>query len=155
MQTYREYRPTQFDPSGLNGESVGISDWLVAPCGRNRDSECLQESNFHSFLRGVGGESKDVQVHRFGHWACGWFEIIVIRPHTDAATKAQKMADALEDYPVVDESDWSDREYRAKAQYWENYLLRERVDMCREAGESIFAARRYEIPDGVYDRMEV
>ena len=30
-------------------------------------------------LRRLGGESTTVQVHRFNHWACGWFEIILTK----------------------------------------------------------------------------
>jgi hypothetical protein len=52
----------------------------------------------------MGGESSNVQVHRFGHWACGWFELILINPvNKDIVKKAEDIMSALSDYPVVDE----------------------------------------------------
>jgi hypothetical protein len=156
MRPYREYAPTQFDTKGLHGDRLDRSGWLVGPCGRNRDSDCLQESNFHSLLKAIGGESVDVEVHRFGHWACGWFEIVLIRPGSEAESKAQAVSDALEDYPVVDEDDWATREDEAKHQYWAGLALRWRVDECRRHGASIFAARRTDdIPERVYESIEV
>lgn len=149
MQTYGEYRPTTFDRAGafLPDQSA----WLVAPVGLNRDSDALEESNFHSALAVLGGESDTVQIHRFGHWACGWFEIIIIDP-ADAArvAEAEAIEPALADYPVINEGDWSEREWTRAADYWRSIGVRERVDWikryCRKSA-SIFAARRDEIPE--------
>lgn len=131
MQTYKQYRPTGFDPSGL-----GLSDrqdWLVLPCGRNRDSDCLAESNFASALASLGGESEMVEVHRFGHWACGWFEIILIKPGTDAATEAERIEAALSDYPILDDSDFSEREHEAAQQAWRDcYTDAQRLEYIAE-----------------------
>jgi len=77
MQTYSEYAPTSFDHKGLL--LPDRQDWLVL-IGRNRDSECLVNSNFDCALAQLGGESDHVEVHNFGHWACGWLEIIIVKP---------------------------------------------------------------------------
>lgn len=149
MQTYKDFQPTSFDSKGLNGDQEGISAWFVLPTGRNRDSDCLAESNFHSALKALGGESETVQVHRFGHWACGWFEIIVVAPDTPAAEKAEEIVDALEDYPIVSEADFSEREWEAKAAYWRACQIAERVELCQKARVCVFAARRDEMPQDV------
>lgn len=165
MQTYKEYRPTGFDPKGLNGESNGISDFLVIPCGRNRDSRCLEESNFHAALAMLGGESEPVsdddngpvQIHRFGHWACGWFEIILVKPGTPQAAMAEVIEAKLENYPVLDDDDYSSREFEAAEETWKNcYNVKERVEMLQEQGLCIYAARRDEMPQGFdYSRFEL
>src|SRR5690349_11232303 len=106
MKPYREFRPTGFDPRGLALDDQ--QDWLVLPCTRNRDSDCLTESNFDAALKQLGGESDDCEVHRFRHWACGWFEIIIVRPGSAAEKEAHEIEAALDDYPVLDEMDLSE-----------------------------------------------
>jgi len=152
MQKYGEYRPTQFDPKGSFLREQG--DWLVIPCGRNRDSLCLDESNFHTAVTLLGGESETVEIHRFGHWACGWYEIIIVKPEGWAADIAAKIEADLDNYPVLDEDDWTNRESEAKWEYWDSLPLSIKVDECRDAGVSIFAARG-SIPERIYDELEV
>ena len=110
MITYSQFKPTSFD-SHISLE--GKESWFVFPCARNRDSDSLEESNFHCGLEKLGGEGEDVEVHRFGHWANGWFEIIVIRPKTEAAKSAVKLESKLEDYPLLNEDDYCERRYEA------------------------------------------
>lgn len=145
MQTYSEYRPTGFDSAGLNLPDQ--QSWLVLPCGRNRDSDALSESNFSAALESLGGESETVEVHRFGHWACGWFEIIIVDPNSPAAEIAQDIDNSLADYPILDESDYSEREWERAGSYWEQCSISERVEWCQRYGASIFAARRDYIPE--------
>jgi hypothetical protein len=135
MQRYSEYQPTGFDPKGLALDDK--QDWLVLPCGRNRDSGVRQESNFHCALAMLGGESwsgdgGNVEVHRFGHWACGWFEIIIVRPDTKEAKEAESIECALADYPVLDDSDVSDREHEAEWEAWGAWGARDMRRHLRE-----------------------
>ena len=131
MQRYKEFRPTGFDCKGLALDDK--QEWFVLPCGRNRDSDCLAESNFYSALKSLGGESDDVEVHRFGHWACGWFEIIIVRPESAAEKEARDIEAALADCPILDESDHSERELEAANETWQNcYSVSERIEYIRE-----------------------
>jgi hypothetical protein len=142
MKTYSQFRPTGFDSTGL-----GLPErqsWLVLPCGRNRDSDCLTESNFHTALALLGGESESVEVHRFGHWANGWFEIIIVDP-TDAArvSTAQEIESSLDDYPILDENDFSEREETAANETWEHcYSVSQRIEYIR-ANRSQFEFRGF------------
>lgn len=154
MKTYSEFRPTQFDFAGL-----GLPDrqnWLVAPTGRNRDSEICTRSNFRvmkQMLEEIDEEENDHEIHRFGHWGPGWFEIILIRPETPASKTAQEAEDALAYYPILSDDDYSELEAEEKACYWEQMNLKERIELCNQAGVSIFAARRDEIPNDVFDHI--
>lgn len=138
MQRYHEFQPSAFDSRSnfmaFDAEALdSIEDWLVLPCSRNRDSDVLSESNFACALESLGGEGKDVQVHRFGHWACGWYEIIVVRPDTKAAEHAEEIEAALSDYPILDESDYSERETEEAQRVWENcYTTKGRIEYIRE-----------------------
>lgn len=90
--------------------------------GQNRDSDALTRSNFRVSLEMLGGESLcecenarhckcAVQVVRDSHWACGWIEYILV--HESASDKIKILNDIAEEldvYPVLDESDWSQEE---------------------------------------------
>ena len=47
---------------------------------------------------------------------------------------------------LLDEMDWSEREWNAACGVWEQASVRDRMDYCKRAGVSIFAARRAELP---------
>lgn len=145
MQTYKEYSPTSFDPAGLNLPDQ--QDWAVLPCGLNRDSGCLDQSNFATAVTALGGESDTVEVHRFGHWACGWFEIIIVKPDTPQFALAEEIENSLADYPILDDSDFSEREWDMVTEYWTGMSVRERAEYCGRCDISIFAARRDALPE--------
>lgn len=53
------------------------AEWYVA-IGQTRDSGLMDQSNFRTMLRELGGESDTVAVERESHWACGWVEFVLI-----------------------------------------------------------------------------
>lgn len=145
MQTYSEHQPTGFDPKGAFLRDR--QSWLVLPVSRTRDSGSLDESNFAVALEQLGGESDTVEVHRFGHWGPGWYEIIIINPEDAAAVKtAEEIESALADYPILSDDDYSERQFNAAAETWSHMSLSERVETLRRHRVSIFAARREDFP---------
>lgn len=123
MKTFKEYQPTCFDCKGLGSD--GQENWLVLPVIQTRDSDCLEQSNFAEALKRLGGESDHVEVHRFGHWGPGWFEIIVISPaYLPILTIAEDIESSLENYPVLNDNDLSEREIEAQTEYWNSWLRR-------------------------------
>jgi len=123
MQRYAEYAPTGFDSKGIALDDQ--QDWLVV-IGRNRDSRLLETSNWEvaekEFQTKHGDEGNGWEVHRFGHWACGWLEIMIVDPDHKAFDTATDMARALENYPVLCEHDYSEREYQATLENVEQAL---------------------------------
>ena len=119
MQTYAKFSPTGFDDPGAF--LPDRQDWFVVPVGRNRDSGPASESNFKAALEMLGGESDDVAVCNFGHWACGWFEIVIVRPGTKSEEIGNDIEARLEDYPYLDEDDVSYREYEEFLSGWASY----------------------------------
>lgn len=102
-----------------NYSGPDMSEYLTGP-SHTRDSDHMAESNFQTALEMLGGEDEDagVEVHRFGHWACGWFEQIMVRTdNKQAAQELYKIYQALEDYPLLDDSDYSERQYEAQQDY--------------------------------------
>jgi hypothetical protein len=117
MQRYSQFRPTQFD-SHIN--ITDQEDWYVVPVARNRDSKVWEESNFEVALKMLGGESETVQVHRFGHWTNGWFEIILVKPESKAFDVALEIEGSLEDDPYLDEYNVYEREHEEAQEVWKN-----------------------------------
>lgn len=131
MQTYSEFQPTGFDSKGLGLPNK--QKWLVLPVMQTRDSELLERCNFESALKTLGGESPNVQVHRFNHWGPGWFEIIIINPkRKDKVTIAEEIESALADYPILDDSKYSEMKSNAIADHWESSGYDEVKDLIKE-----------------------
>ena len=124
-------------PSNYFGEVW--PNYYSAGVGRSRDSEALEESNFRSVQRALEklppfDDEYSRQSIREGHWAVGWVEWIAI--HQDDA-EALKLCDGikakLEDYPVVDEEDFSNPEHEQAGQVWRDcYNAKERVEYVRK-----------------------
>lgn len=102
--------------------------------GRNRDSDILTQSNFETALRRIGGESSTVKIIRATHWACGWIEWISI--HQDdkkALYKADEIMEQLEDYPILDDSDFTERETTEANEVWKLcYSNKHRLEHMRK-----------------------
>ena len=114
---------------------------------QSRDSDALTRSNFECGLNALGGESETVQVVRERHWAVGWVEWIAIHESdTESLQKADEMLCALSDYPVLDESHFSELEHSEAESQWQQMPIKWRVELCQEAGISVFSARHDWIP---------
>ena len=116
--------------------------------GQHRDSDSITRSNFIVGLRELGGESETVIVVRERHWAVGWVEWIGIHESDEARIiEADEMLCAIESYPVLSDDHHGQMEWDEACEQWEMMPLRYRVELCRDAGVSIFAARHDYIPD--------
>ena len=117
METYSKFRPTQYDHHITVDEQ---ENWLVAPVSTNRDADMLAESNWETFLAGLKKFKayEDYQVHNFGHWGPGWFEIVLLNPENKKLIAyAESVELALAKYPLLDEADYSNRQWEYCAQY--------------------------------------
>ena len=77
----------------------------------HRDSGLVEESNFWSALKMLNGESDTVKIIRASHWLCGWVEMILIHESDkESIDKGNEIEKALENYPILDEDDFYERE---------------------------------------------
>lgn len=127
----REYLAKWTTPKNYFGEEW--REYYSAGVGQSRDSDCLEQSNFSAMLRDLGGESETVIVVRENHWAVGWVEWIAIH-ETDApalAVAAENVS-RLRDYPILDEDDYSEREWQEAERVWADcYRPHERAEYFR------------------------
>ncbi len=133
--------------------------FLIA--GKSRDSQAFELSNFETILKDLrdnftegdyddetGLFEGDFLVARFGHWAVGWIEEIMINPNSkNCVSFCESIQKKLEDYPLYDEDDFSVREDEEYNDTWNQcYTLREKIKVCADNGLSIFQAREKYCP---------
>jgi hypothetical protein len=59
----------------------------------------------------------------FNHWAVGWVESLLIHESAgETIEKGIEILNALSDYPVLDEEDFSNREYDLVSQYADDVM---------------------------------
>lgn len=134
LQTFIEFQPTEYDRKG-KGADFDNRDWLVSSIQLNRDSGLIEKSNFETYIKGltdIEPEGDHWQIHRFGHWACGWFEIVILNP-VDSLVLDQALQDhlSLTDYPILNEDHLSNMELDSYHEWVENTglsLVYEKID---------------------------
>jgi hypothetical protein len=111
-------------------------NWCVV-YSHHRDSGLLDQSNAAAIERALQpfmeGDEADVVGERHSHWGVGWVEGYAIRVFdqagkvTAAFRRYCELRARLADYPILDESDYCQREYDAT------------VENIREAGRRFVA----------------
>ncbi len=130
-------------PSDYGGYSP---DGHYVILSQNRESLLLDRHNYQTafdMLLEVSDDEKHVWDWRANHWAVGWVEYLMVAHDApdEVLIAAAEIIAALSDYPILDEDGYSEAEYEAAGDYWEQMSLQERIDLLNEAGMSIFAAR--------------
>jgi hypothetical protein len=96
-------------------------DWAIFYT-HNRDSGLLDQSNADAIAESLEpfteGNDPDVVMESHSHWAVGHVDGFSIRVYrngaiTDAFRTYHDLMEQLDDYPILDEEDYSNREYEA------------------------------------------
>jgi hypothetical protein len=95
-------------------------NWMIFYT-HNRESGLMEESNHHIISQALNRKdfADDVMEENHSHWACGWVAGFAIRcldkegHATPAFREVVKLSTAIADYPLLDDSDYSQREYDA------------------------------------------
>lgn len=112
--------------------------WALGPVILTRDSGLRDQSNSAAVRRMLESDptlADDWTITGANHWACGWVEHLsfrVVDPDGTPSRVARVIKgfyDALSDYPIADESDYSEREcdaqYENIANHWRRSMLRD------------------------------
>ena len=148
----------QWERPSYYGGFNPVGDYVIY--GQHRDSNALTRSNYQRIFEdliayaeklgcqnnGIDGEEEEsdmVYDFRASHWAVGWCETILICNNAPQALidYADEINAAMSDYPVYDESHYSELEWDEVQTYWESLAISERVEYIRDGGGNIFAAR--------------
>ena len=125
-------RLKDWDPSSCDSKSNYMGDrshfhWYVFPLCKTRDSDLLTESNWECITKELQADKvPGCEIHRFGHWACGYYEIILIHPwHKSLLDKAYDIERALYNYPVFSDDHYSQLQWDNQAEQWESWVRRD------------------------------
>lgn len=109
----------KFDCFAWHDKPENPEEWTIVYV-RNRDSGLLEESNHCMLTQELIPDINygHVRCESHSHWACGWVAGYSIRVYrrgkiTKAFRKWFELQERLADYPVLNEGDYSDREYDA------------------------------------------
>jgi hypothetical protein len=135
---------TLFNPENLWKKipSYYGRDWdgYASIMGRNRDSGCVDNSNWEEACRllnpWIGEEGSGVEINRCSHWACGWTEEIMISPEAPDRAKeiAQKILTRIADYPILNEDLYNQKQSDHAIETWEAILERDRIEVLTRFG---------------------
>lgn len=108
-ERFADTRPTAFDRRhGSFADAEPHAQWFVV-LGQNRDSNALDKSNFECATDTLKACGEDAYtIHRFGHWGCGWYEVLIVNNENEkACMEADNLLCALSDYPCLDDEHYS------------------------------------------------
>jgi hypothetical protein len=133
---------TRFESFGLHGDRPEDFDtnWAIVYTS-NRDSGALERSNARVIAAALA-PFEDAVSCSHGHWAVGHvdgYEICVYDARgniTEAFRAYAELALAIEEYPILDESDFSEEEETEANETWKHcYKPSTRLDYIREHRE--------------------
>jgi hypothetical protein len=79
----------------------------------HRDSGLLDQSNAYTILKTLKPFEDDAWPVTFSHWAVGWIDAVAVRVETRAYRTLCEIIDRVSEYPILDETDYSEREHKA------------------------------------------
>jgi len=106
--------------SGGFGRSDSEIPYISTPLGTHRDADALQESNWDVIKRemdkvdlmGAYSDYDSVDYHTEGSCLNGWNTSVHVRLDDAVAIKAaMELVHTLQDYPILDEDDYSERQW--------------------------------------------
>jgi hypothetical protein len=134
----------KFESFGWNrtAELDNPANWTIVYT-HQRDSRLLDQSNAAAIEEALrpflDEDDPDVIEEHHGHWACGWIDGFAIRVLRDGKVTAafrtyMDLVGRMDDYPVLDEEDYSRREYEATLENFDSAVSGIRYE--------------YELPEG-------
>lgn len=116
---------------------------------RSRDASLLEESNHEEISKRLApfmeGDDPDVVAEHHSHWAAGWLDGFSIRVFardgsiSPAFKEFCRIKEALEGYPVLNESDYSEREYQATLENYASEMWSMRKELPPGREEEVYS----------------
>jgi len=111
---------------GYYGEKDLGNTWAMT-FSQHRDSDIMEESNYAVIKSDLEERfPEDVSDERFNHWAVGWVDYLLVKmldeqgQVTPAGIATLEWVDKLDDYPLADEDDYSEREWNEASENIDN-----------------------------------
>lgn len=149
MYTPRNLKKWQSDSNYLGTE---YTDYYIVACKSDSDQTVLQESNFAVALEELGGASDTVICACFKHFACGYFDLLLVHESDDKALElADELVDRINNYPVLDDDDYSERELNRYDEAINSWAYDDACDMLGIEGDELKPENRERIQKACMD----
>lgn len=114
------------------------SDHYVVYAKVVREGCILSESNYDKIKECLEAIDSEADLDFYvSHWAVGPIDYILVHEDNEPLLReADKIAKALADYPILDEEDFSKREWQWANENWQSMNLQERIDLIKEHNDS-------------------
>lgn len=117
-----------------------MSDHYVV-LSQHRDSDIIAQSNFESAVRmltEVDPDSENFTICRFGHWAVGWMESIMVPINApyEIIGLCEDIVNSINQYPILDRDHHSEMKHDYIVGYWQTLDSEERAQILRDNGEN-------------------
>ena len=119
IEIYAKQATTRPEDFGYWGSDDMFDTWGFTNIDQSRDSDVLEKSNFKYITEDLMGNlPDDFRIENYAHWAVGNVDRLVCRVYEEdrktialSFIMAMQWLDKLDDYPVADEADYSDKQY--------------------------------------------
>lgn len=125
-------RPKNF----LYAGNLDLSYWGFTPLGKHRDSDLLDQSNYDYALEALKDADPDAvdEIHS-SHFAVGWYDNLMVDTRNEKVLQClAELLERLENYPILDESDLSQREWNQAQVAYDDWAAWDVRKMIEEAG---------------------
>lgn len=139
MKTFSQLNKTKWSkPDSYFGHNPE-GDFVLYSLAGNM-AQILDESNFECFKSAMEKAEKSlppdddreqlVTTWRASHWACGSVTYLMLSKAApdDLKQAAEDILEGLAQYPVVNEDDYSERQYNAAGEYWDSLSAEEKKE---------------------------
>ncbi len=92
---------------------------------QHRESDALERSNFRVAVAAMSQDDKNETwaVERASHFLVGWVEYLLVKPNSAAWTIAEELRAREEEYPVLDDEDFSALEAEEREEQLQTALI--------------------------------
>jgi hypothetical protein len=145
-------QPENYIGPSLEGDYVVYTIHRDSGAMERSNYECL-EGHFNNLISTHGDSDKEfIYIQRCSHWAVGWVKHLMLSGKSPEylTDEAFEIDQSLADYPVFNESHYSELEWGEVTELWKSLDIKERIYEIKNSKEpiSIFSARRDFMPDG-------
>lgn len=157
-QVYEHLTPYTY-PQNYVGESYYGTYTIY---GIHRESSLLEQSNFYvlyarlsEMITNMNLDENLLQITRANHFAFGWVDTLRLSMQAPdfLLILADSLLGAIEQYPILSEDDYSQRQDAAIREYWQSLPDDFRRDLCRQSHVDARRIAKDDMPNEVYDHL--
>lgn len=130
MEKLKNWNPSSWDSRANYMGTNDYDEYFVVYCKTRDSNSILCESNWEILCKELHAEENNgVEIVRFGHWACGHYDLLLVSPDSKELSRAEEFYHALENYPVLSDDHYSNKMFEAESEAFNNIESDFRYDL--------------------------